>query len=114
MQYDAGFLLYQLRYSADYEDWATVENATSWSHKANNSPFCNAVQLQWEKTFNSAEWETLKNRRKVGIFYSMGVPRYPPFLTYPNFQFLHLNPTYLSQTAFGIDFLVDKCCGLST
>ena len=38
MQYDACFL-YQLQYSANYEDWATVENATSWSHKANNSPF---------------------------------------------------------------------------
>ena len=46
MQYEAGFLLYQLRYPADYEDWATVENATSWSHKANNFPICNAVQLQ--------------------------------------------------------------------
>ena len=31
MQYDTIFLLYQLRYSADYEDWATVENATFWS-----------------------------------------------------------------------------------
>ena len=38
------------------------------SHKANNYSFCNAVQLQWEKTLNSAEWETLKNQRKVGIF----------------------------------------------
>ena len=55
MQYDAGFLLYQLQYSADYEDWATVKNATFWSHKANTSPLCNAVQLQWEKTLNSAE-----------------------------------------------------------
>ena len=26
----------------------------------------------------------------------------------PNFQLLHLNPTYLSQTAFGIYFIVDK------
>ena len=43
MQYDASFLLYQLRYSADYEDWATVENATK---PANNIPFCIAVQLQ--------------------------------------------------------------------
>jgi len=24
-----------------------VENATSWSHKASNSPFCIEVQLQW-------------------------------------------------------------------
>ena len=32
----------------------------------------------------------------------MGVPWYS----------LHLNPTYLSQTTFGIDFLVEKCCGL--
>ena len=47
MQYNASFLLYQLWYPADYEDWATVENAISWSHKANNSPFCIMVQLQW-------------------------------------------------------------------
>ena len=47
MQYEAGFLLYRLRYSADYEDWITVKNATSWSHKANNCPSCIAVQLQW-------------------------------------------------------------------
>jgi len=37
----------------------------------------------------------------------MGDPQYPPFLPTPNFQLL-----YLSQTAFGINFLVDKCCGL--
>ena len=29
MQYDDGFLLYQLQYLADYKDWVTVENATS-------------------------------------------------------------------------------------
>ena len=29
-----------------------------------------------------------------------------------NIQFLLLNPTYLSQTAVGIDFLLDKYCGL--
>ena len=28
MQYDAGFLLYQLQYLADYEEWTTVGNAT--------------------------------------------------------------------------------------
>ena len=28
MQYDAGFLLYQLPYSADYEERTTVEIAT--------------------------------------------------------------------------------------
>ena len=33
------------------------------------SPFCNAVQLQWEKTFNSTESKTIKNQRKAGIFY---------------------------------------------
>ena len=43
MQYDAGFLLYQLQYLADCEERTTVENATFWSHKANNSSFCNAV-----------------------------------------------------------------------
>ena len=43
MQYDAGFLLYQLQYLSNYEDWTIVKNATSWSHKANNSSFCNAV-----------------------------------------------------------------------
>ena len=47
MQYNASFLLYHLQDLADYEEKTTVENATSWSHKANNSPFCNAVQLQW-------------------------------------------------------------------
>ena len=47
MQYDACFLLYQLQYLADYKERTTVENATSWSHKANNSSFCNVVQLQW-------------------------------------------------------------------
>ena len=57
MQYDAGFVPYQLQYLANYEDWTTVENATSWSHKANNSPFCIAVQLQWV---------ILKCRRKLG------------------------------------------------
>jgi len=34
---------------------------------------------------NSVEWETLQDWRKVGIFYAMGVPRYPPFLTNPTF-----------------------------
>ena len=34
MQYDAGFLLYQLQYLADYKERTTVENASSWSHKA--------------------------------------------------------------------------------
>ena len=28
MQYDAGFLLYQLQYLANYEERTTVENAT--------------------------------------------------------------------------------------
>ena len=52
------FLLYW--YSVYYEDWKTVKDATSWSNKANNSPFCNPVQLQWEKkNLNSVEWETL-------------------------------------------------------
>ena len=46
MQYDAVFLLYQLRYSADYEERITVK-CHILSHKANNSPFCNALQLQW-------------------------------------------------------------------
>ena len=40
------------------------------------------MQLQWKKTLNSTELETLKNWRKVGIFYAMEVSRYPPFLTY--------------------------------
>ena len=43
------FLLYWLRYLVDYEDWITVENATSWSDEANNDTFCNVVQLQWGK-----------------------------------------------------------------
>ena len=29
MQYDAGFILHQLQYLADYEERTTVENATS-------------------------------------------------------------------------------------
>ena len=29
MQYNAGFLLYQLQYLADYEERTTVENASS-------------------------------------------------------------------------------------
>ena len=58
MQYDAGFLLHQLQYLVDYEDLATVENATFWSHKANNSPFYIAVQLQWV---------ILKSGRKTGF-----------------------------------------------
>ena len=62
------------------------------------------ITVKWEKTLNSVdEWDTLSNRRKVGIFYALGVPRYRPILTYPNFQLLHLNPTYLLQTAFVIE-----------
>ena len=57
MQYDAGFLLFQLQCLADYEVKTTVENTTSRSHKANNSPFCIVVQLQWV---------ILKCRRKLG------------------------------------------------
>ena len=82
MQYNAGFLLYQLQYLADYEERTTVENVTSWSQKAINSQFCIAVQLQWV---------ILKCRRKLGISinpgekqgsFLRGVPRYPPFLAY--------------------------------
>ena len=57
MQYDAVFLLYQLRYSADYEERITVK-CHILSHKANNSPFCNELQLRWEKN--------LKFRLKIG------------------------------------------------
>ena len=59
MQYDAVFLLYQLRYSADYEDWTTVENATSWRNKANNFPFCYPVQLQWGKNLKFRRLEAI-------------------------------------------------------
>ena len=33
------------------------------------------------------------------------------FLSCSNIQFLHLNPTYLSQTAFGINLLVTNVVG---
>ena len=35
------------------------------------------------------------------------------FLAYPNFQLLHLKPTYLSKTAFGIEFLVKQMLSAS-
>jgi len=44
---------------------------------------------------------------------SLGVPEYPLFLTYSNyFQLLHIIHTYFSQTAFLIDFLMDRYYGL--
>ena len=67
MQYNAGFLLYQLQYLADYEERTTVENATSWSHKANNSPFCNAVQLQWVTLKCHRTRKEYKSERKTGF-----------------------------------------------
>ena len=33
MQYDAGYLLYQMQYFADYEERTTVENSTFWAKK---------------------------------------------------------------------------------
>ena len=84
MQYDAGFLLCQLRYSANYEDWTTVENATSWSHIAKNSPFGIAVQLQWV-IINSAELgKSINSGKKQGSFLN-GNPSIPFLPTYSKF-----------------------------
>ena len=94
------FLHYQLRYSAYFKDWATVEYATSWSLKANNSPFCIAVQLQWVILKCRSTRKEYKSGRKVPSL--MVVPQYPPFLPTPN--------SFLSHSTFGIDFLVDECC----
>ena len=86
MHNDAGFLLYQLRYWADYEDWVTVENATSWSHKADNFPICIAVQLQW------AILECRRKLRKIinpedrqGSFLngSPSIPFHPTYSKFP-------------------------------
>ena len=67
MQYNAGFLLYQLQYLADYEERTTVENATSWSHKANNFPFCIAVQLRWVILKCRRPQKEYKSGRKTGF-----------------------------------------------
>ena len=62
MQY---FLLYQLRYWANYEDWATVENATSWSHKANNSTIlhCGATPMGNPKMLQKTRKENKSGRK---------------------------------------------------
>ena len=96
------FILYWLRYLVDYEDWITVENATSWSDKANNSPFCNAVQLQWGKNLKFSRLGNNIKSEESRHFLFYGSPL-TPFLTYPNFQLLHLNLIYLSHKAFGIE-----------
>ena len=105
MHCDDRFLLYKLRYSANNEEQTANENATFWATKPTTPHFVMLCNSNGEKTLNSAEQENY--RRRVRIFNAMGVS-WPT----PNFQLLNLNPTFLSQTAFGIDFLVDKCCGL--
>ena len=46
---------------------ATVENATSWSQNANNSPFCIAVQLQWVILKCRRTRKEYKSGRKTGF-----------------------------------------------
>ena len=96
MQYNAGFLLYQLQYLADYEERTTVKNATSWSHKANNSPFCNVVQLQWVTLKCVGLGKSINPGEKQGSFLR-GVPRYPPCLIYSKHQISTTQP-YLFVT----------------
>ena len=82
MHYDACFLLYQLQHPDDYEDRTTFENVSFWATKPTTPHFVMRSNSNGKKTLNSTELETLKNWRKVGIFYAMEVSRYPPFLTY--------------------------------
>ena len=79
MHYDACFLLYRLQHPDDYEERTTVENVSFWATKPKTPNF--VMRSNGKKTLNSTELETLKNRRKVGIFYTMG-----------------LNPTYWFQS----------------
>ena len=68
MQYAAGFLLYQLQCLADYDIKTTVENTTSRSHKANNSPFCIVVQLQWVTLKCHRTRKSINQGEKQGSF----------------------------------------------
>ena len=86
IQYDAGFLLFQLQYSADHEDWETVENATSWSHKASNSPFCIEVQLQLViLKCHRKHNKSIKPGEKQGSFlnWSPSIPSLPTYSKFP-------------------------------
>ena len=90
MQYNAGFLLYQLQYLADYKERTTVENATSWSHKANNSLFCKAVLLQWATLKCRRTRKEYKSERKPG-FLPQGSPSIPSL-----FDLLQTSNSYTS------------------
>ena len=48
-------ILGRMQYSEDYEEKDYCQKCHILSLKANNSPFCNTMQLQWEKNFNSTE-----------------------------------------------------------
>ena len=81
-------------YLADYDDWATVKNATSWSLKANNPPFWIAVQLQWV----IPKCHRTRKEYKSGFLPSLtGVPWYPPFLPTPNFWLLFVTLNIWNQ-----------------
>ena len=101
MQYDTGSFLYKLQYLADYEERTTVENVTSWSQKAINSQFCIAVQLQWVILKCSRKLGKSINPGEKQCLFLNGSRSIPSLHTY----------SYLSHSAFGIDFLVDELGG---
>ena len=99
MQYDASFLVYQLRYSADYEERTTVENATFWATKPTTPNFqlqCNSMSNP--KLPQNSERVLIREKNR-GLSLGETLNTLPSYL-------LQISNSYLSHSTFGIGLLV--------